>query len=372
VIVVSGRERIPVAVLGATGMVGERLVALLEGHAWFRLTEVAASDRSAGDRLGDRLSSKVLTRPDGSTIGFETADLELRSLDGPFTAPLVLSALPAEAAREVEPRLAAAGHLVVSNASAFRTDPGVPLLVPEVNPDHLALLDTQSTRWPGAGGLITNPNCSVAGLVVALKPLHDAFGVRALHVTTLQAISGAGRPGPGAWELVDNVLPFIAGEEQKLASEPRKILGSLGAEAIDEAGFEISATCTRVPVLYGHLAAVSALLEGDPAVDDVRAALESFRSPLGDLRLPSAPERTLEVLAAPDRPQPRPDRDRGRGMTVTVGRVRPCPLQTVRFVVLSHNLVRGAAGAALLNAELAAARGHVPGHEQVPVRAAPA
>jgi aspartate-semialdehyde dehydrogenase len=339
-------------------MVGERLVASLAGHPWFRLIEVGASDRSAGDRLGDRLGPEVGPVPEG------VLDLRLRALGDTFDAPLVLSALPADAAREVEPRLAAAGHLVVSNASAFRTDPGVPLLVPEVNPDHLALLEGQRGRWPG-GGLITNPNCSVAGLVVALKPLHDAFGVRALHVTTLQAISGAGRPGPAAAELVDNVIPFIAGEEEKVAFEPRKILGSIRGNAVEEADIPISVTCTRVPVLHGHLEAVSARLEGDPGVDEVGRVLASFRSPLEDLELPSAPARALAVLTEQDRPQPRVDRDRGEGMTVTVGRLRACPLLTVRFVVLSHNLLRGAAGAALLNAELAAARGHVPGYEHV-------
>lgn len=348
----SESERISVAVLGATGMVGERLVASLVGHPWFRLAEVAASDRSAGDRLGDRVG------PDVEDLPAEMAELRLRSLDGPFDAPLVLSALPAGVALEVEPRLAGDGHLVVSNASAFRTDPGVPLVVPEVNPDHLALLDRQREgRW--SGGIVTNPNCAAAGLVVALKPLHDAFGIRSAHVTTLQAISGAGRPGPAAADLLDNVIPFIGGEEEKLAAEPRKILGTLTDAGIREAELILSATCTRVPVLHGHLETVSLSLEGDPTPDEVRRALEDFVSPLGNLRLPSAPDRPLVVLDGPDRPQPRLDRDHGGGMSVTVGRIRPCPLQTVRFVVLSHNLVRGAAGAALLNAELARAGGYV-------------
>lgn len=336
-------KRIPTAVLGATGMVGERLVALLAKHPWFELVEVAASDRSAGDRLGDRIA------PDAA-LPIDLADLRLRSLDGAFEAPLVLSALPADAAREVEPRLAEAGHLVVSNASAFRMHPGVPLLVPEVNAHHLALVDRQREEHSGYGGLVTNPNCSAAGLVVALAPLHRAFGVAALHVTTFQAISGAGRPGPAAADLLDNVIPHIAGEEEKLAAEPRKIL---------DAEFPVSATCARVPVLHGHLEAVSVALEGSPRVDDVRDALAGFRSPLADLELPSAPDRPLVLLDGADRPQPRLDRDLGAGMTVSVGRVRACPVQTVRFLVLSHNLLRGAAGAALLNAELAVARGYL-------------
>jgi aspartate-semialdehyde dehydrogenase len=354
---VSDDTRIPVAVLGATGMVGERLVAMLARHPWFRLVEVGASDRSAGDRLGDRIGIGEALAAEGEPLPRSLADLRLHALDYAFTAPLVLSALPADIAREVEPRLATAGRLVVSNASAFRADPGVPLLVPEVNSDHLALLEDQRVRWPG--GLLTNPNCSVAGLVLALKPLHDAFGLRALHVTTLQAISGAGRPGPAAADLFDNVIPHIAGEEEKLASEPRKILGTLAKGGIRDAEFTVSATCTRVPVLHGHLESVSVALEGEPSLDAVREALMSFRSPLGDLGLPSAPARALAVLDEADRPQPRLDRDRGHGMTVTVGRLRPCPLQTVRFVVLSHNLLRGAAGAALLNAELATAKGWV-------------
>ncbi len=347
-------EKIPVGVLGATGTVGERLVALLAHHPWFRLVEAAASDRSEGDRLGDRMAPEVGPLPP------ELAELRLQSLDGPFRAPLLLSALPAGAAREAEPRLAGAGHLVVSNASAFRTDPDVPLLVPDVNPDHLALLDRQRERWPG--GIVTNPNCSVAGLVVALKPLHDAFGIESLTVTTLQAISGAGRPGPAAADLVDNVLPFIAGEEDKLAAEPRRILGTLVDGIVTEAEVAVSATCTRVPVLHGHLETLSARFTRPPASpDEVVEALRDYRSPLEGLGLPTAPVRPIDVLEEPDRPQPRVDRDRGAGMTVTVGRVRPCPVGHVRFVVLSHNLLRGAAGAALLNAELATVRGRVPG-----------
>ncbi len=336
-------KRISTAVLGATGTVGERLVALLADHPWFELTQVAASDRSAGEHLGDRLSPDV-PLPD------RVADLVLRGLDDPFDARLVLSALPADAAREVEPRLAGAGHVVVSNASAFRMDPSVPLLVPEVNPEHLSLVDRQRSDRPGWGGLVTNPNCAAAGLVMALAPLHRAFGLRAVHVTTFQAISGAGRPGPAAGDLFDNVIPFIGGEEEKLAAEPRKIL---------DADFPLSATCTRVPVLHGHLEAVSVALEGDPGLDAIREALAGFRSPLADLGLPSAPDRPLDLLEGDARPQPRLDRDAGGGMTVTLGRLRPCPVHTARFLVLSHNLVRGAAGAALLNAELAAARGYL-------------
>jgi aspartate-semialdehyde dehydrogenase len=354
--------RIPVAVLGATGTVGEQLLALLAGHPWFRVVEVAASDRSAGSSVEERIGGAVELPP-------ELARLRLRSLDGPFDAPLVLSALPSAAAREVEPRLAAGGHLVVSNASAFRDHPRVPLVVPEVNPDHLALLDGQAGVWGDAecgdprpgGGIVTNPNCAVAGLVVALAPLHRAFGIESVVVTTLQAISGAGRPGPGAATLVDNVLPVIGGEEDKVQAEPQRILGTLVDGAVRDASFTVGATCTRVPVLHGHTAAVSVSLAADAGPADVIREFERAPSRLDGSPLPSAPRRPLQLLAGDDRPQPRLDRDRGDGMTVSVGRVRRCPVNGVAFVVLSHNLVRGAAGAALLNAELAVTRGRVPG-----------
>jgi aspartate-semialdehyde dehydrogenase len=354
--------RIPVAVLGATGTVGERLLALLAGHPWFRVVEVAASDRSVGATVGDRIEG-------GSGLPRELARLRLRSLDGPFDAPLVLSALPSEVAREVEPRLAAGGHLVVSNASAFRDHPRVPLVVPEVNPEHLSLLDGQVGVWgeaasgdarPG-GGIVTNPNCAVAGLVVALAPLHRAFGLESVVVTTLQAISGAGRPGPGAATVVDNILPWIGGEEEKVEAEPQRILGALVDGEVRGAPFSVGATCTRVPVLHGHTAAVSVTLAVEAGPEEVRRELEGARSRLEGTPLPSAPPRPLEVLLGDDRPQPRLDRNRGAGMTVSVGRIRRCPVHDVSFLVLSHNLVRGAAGAALLNGELAVTRGRVPG-----------
>lgn len=349
------RSPIDVAVLGATGMVGEQLLALLADHPWFRVAEVAASERSAGHTLAQRLGAAARDLPRSMR------ELTLSSLDGEFRSPLVLSALPADAAREVEPRLATAGHLVVSNASAFRADPQVPLLVPDVNPEHLDLLDAQAERWGNSGGgIVTNPNCSVAGLVVALRPLHQRFGVRSVVVTTLQAISGAGRPGPSAADLLDNVIPFIGNEEDKVEREPRKILGTLSGERVIEAYITVGATCTRVPVLHGHTASVSVRFEHEARAHEVAETLRDYRSPLSGSALPSAPSRPIEVLDDDDRPQPKLDRDLGGGMSVAVGRVRACPVQHVSFVVLSHNLVRGAAGAALLNAELAVERGRVP------------
>jgi len=245
---------------------------------------------------------------------------------------------------------------VVSNASAFRTDPTVPLIVPEINPEHLGLLEMQTERWPGA--LLTNPNCVVAGVALALAPLHAAFGIRSVTVTTFQAISGAGRPDPSAAALTDNVLPHIPGEEEKFGPECRRILGRWGDDAaVHEATIAVSATATRVPVSDGHLASVSVGLDEPATFERAAEALRSFRGRVRDDGLPTAPDRPIEVLDDADRPQPRLDRDRGGGMTVTVGRLRRCEVLDLKFVVLSHNLVRGAAGAALLNAELCRARG---------------
>lgn len=343
-------EPIDVGVLGASGTVGSLLVRMLEGHPWFRLAEVGSSPDSAGYPLAERAPSDMA---DG--LSPEAGALTLKTLGSEWTSPLLLSALPSGVARDVEPELAGRGHLVVSNASAFRQDPAVPLIIPEVNPDHLALVDTQAARWPGA--IITNPNCVTAGLATALAPLQRAFGLEAVFATSMQAISGAGRPGPAAYDLTDNVIPHIAGEEDKIAQESQKILGSLDGGTLTPGDFSVSAHANRVPVLHGHLIAVSAGFRSSPDPDEVRAVFEDFRPPPRVRSLPSAPARPLELLAGDDRPQPRLDRDRGQGMTVTVGRVRPCPVLHVRFLVLAHNLVRGAAGAALLNAELAHAAG---------------
>ena len=338
-------DRIAVGVLGATGTVGQRLVRLLDGHPWFRLAEVSASESSIGQTLGDRV-------PD-ATRSAEAAALPLRPPDSAWESRILLSALPSGAARDVEIRLAEAGHLVVSNASAHRMRPDVPLLIPEVNADHLDLVGSQ----PWSGALITNPNCAVAGLALALAPLNDAFGVERVVTTSFQAISGAGTPGPPASGLLDNVLPFISGEEEKLAQEPQKILGSVSGSAVTPADFVVSASCTRVPVLDGHLLAVSVALGGAPSPERIREALRSFRPPSATLELPSSPAHPLQIMDEEDRPQPRLDRDLGDGMTVAVGRIRPCEALDVKFFVLSHNLVRGAAGAALLNAELCWAEG---------------
>lgn len=340
---------IPVAVLGATGLVGQRLLRRVARHPWFRLAEVSASDRSVGRRIGERVPREVV-----DSIGQEAASLRLQPMEAGFVSPLVLSALPSSAAREVEPRLVEAGHRVVSNASAFRADPAVPLVIPEVNSDHLDLLS------PGSGGLVTNPNCAVAPVALALTPLHRTFGIRSVVATTLQAVSGAGRAGPSHLELADNVFPVIAGEEEKVEREVQKLLGVISGGVVASLTFPLSATTTRVPVLHGHMVDLSIAFDGPVSPEAASEAMRSF-DPGPDL--PSLPRPPLYVTDDPSRPQPRLDRDTGEGMTVTVGRVRACPVHHIRMMVLAHNLERGAAGAALANAELCAARGSIPGVE---------
>jgi aspartate-semialdehyde dehydrogenase len=343
-------DRIDVGVLGATGNVGVRIVRLLEGHPWFRLREVGASDRSKGEQLG-----RLVADDDGGPLWKEAAEMVVKSVDDEYTSPLLLSALPTGVAKDLEPKLAKAGHLVVSNASSHRMDPEVPLIIPEINPDHIALARSQMDKWGGA--IITNPNCVVAGIAMAFAPLHEAFGLEQAVVTTFQAISGAGKPGPSAGDLLDNVIPFIANEEDKLGKECRKILGKVTASGIEEASIRLSATCTRVPVAHGHLASVALAFRRAPSVEDVRKLLDGYRGGILQDGLPGAPARPIEVLDGDNRPQPRLDRDRGAGMTVTVGRIRTDEVHHIKMMVLAHNLVRGAAGAALLNAELAHARG---------------
>jgi aspartate-semialdehyde dehydrogenase len=343
-------DRIDVGVLGATGTVGERLVRMLHDHPWFRLVEAGASERSAGSKLGDLIGSNE----DGD-LAEEVAQLEVKSLDGPFKARVLLSALPSGVAGPLETKLAAAGHLVVSNASSHRMTRDVPLIVPELNADHLGLLRAQGHA--NGGGLLTNPNCAVTAFVMPLAALKEAFGLERVVVTTFQSISGAGKPGPSAGDLIDNVIPLIPGEEEKIAAEPRKILGRLAGDHIDDAEFIVSATATRVPVAHGHLASVSVTLKKSATPEECADAIRAWQNPIAKDNLPTSPELALELMDQPNRPQPRLDRDRGAGMTATVGRIRKCEVGHVKFIALSHNLLRGAAGAALLNAELCHARG---------------
>jgi len=347
-----GAKRIPVAVLGATGSVGQRFVQLLADHPWFELAALAASERRAGERYGDAVRW-VLDAP----LPAAAAATLLCEATPAIDVPLVFSALSADVAGPIEEAFARAGKLVVSNASSHRMRRDVPLLVPEVNADHLALLERQD--YPQGGGIVTNPNCSTIGLALALAPLERRFGVRGLHVVTLQAISGAGLGLPGM-DLVDNVVPFIGGEEEKLASETRKILGRLQGGEVRESEVVVSAQCNRVPVLDGHTECVSLRLARPATRDELLAAWREFRAEPQELALPSAPARPVVYLDDPAAPQPRKHRDLERGMATVVGRLQPCPLHDWRFVLLSHNTLRGAAGGALLAAELAVARGRVP------------
>lgn len=345
--------RIPVAVLGATGAVGQRLVSLLDGHPRFILAEVAASERSAGKRYAD--ATRWILPGD---IPAAARDLVVTSVEDELSSPLCLSALDAAVADTVEPLHASRGKLVVSNTKSFRMKPDIPLVIPEVNPDHLGLLDVQSWRAAG-GGIVTNPNCSVVGLAMALAPLERAFGVGRVLVTTMQALSGAGYPGVASLDALGNVIPFIDGEEEKIEREPRKILGRLVNGRVLDAEFPISVSVNRVPVRDGHMESVFVDLKKKASLDDVRAALEAFTGEPQRLKLPSAPARPIAVRDERDRPQPARDVEAGNGMTVTVGRLRPDPAFDLKFTVLVHNTVRGAAGAALLNAELLLAQGRV-------------
>lgn len=349
--------KIPVGLLGATGVVGQRLLSLLADHPWFEPVWLAASERSRGLRYAEAVRWHL-----PAPVPAAVAGLVLQGAD-PARCParLVFSALDSGPAAEMEPQFAAAGHLVISNASALRMRADVPLLIPEVNPGHLALLRQQTDYSQPAngrrGGVVTNPNCATVGLALALAPLERAFGVERVFVVTMQAVSGAGYPGVASLDVLGNLIPYIPNEEQKLETESAKILGRLENGTIAPAAFTISAQCHRVPVLDGHTEAVSVKLRRPAALEDVREALAAFRARPQELGLPTAPERPLELTSAADRPQPRHDVEAGRGMAVTIGRLRPCPLLDYKFTLLSHNTLRGAAGAALLNAELIHAEG---------------
>ena len=345
-------KKIPVGVLGATGAVGQRMVSLLAEHPWFELTELAASERSAGRPYAEAATWRL-----SSPLAASVASLPVRGLtpsDGPFRSTILFSALDASVAGEVESRLAAAGHAVVSNSKNHRMSPDVPLVIPEVNHEHLGLIPAQRRRLGYSEGcIVTNPNCSSTGLTMALAPLHERFGLVSVVAATLQAVSGAGYPGLPSMDILDNVVPHIGGEEEKIETEPRKMLGRLvaGGGGIEEADITMTAMVHRVPVVDGHL--VSALVTTRERADPP-AVLEAWRawSRSRALELPTAPREPLVYLEAPDRPQTRLDRDLGAGMTTTLGRLRTAPGGALRFVCLSHNTLRGAAGASVLNAEL--------------------
>ena len=348
----AGTDRIPVAVLGATGSVGQRFVQLLASHPWFRLHEVVASERSAGKRYGDAADWRL-----DSLLPADASALEVKSLGADLESRILFSGLDSSVAGEAEDEYANRGCAVISNARNHRMDDDVPLLIPEVNAEHLQALDAQKKRRGSRGYIVTNPNCSVMGMAIALAPIERAFGIEAVQTTTMQAISGAGYAGVASYAILDNVIPFIGGgEEDKIEKEPRKILGKWTTR-FEDAPMKISAQVNRVPVIDGHLMTISLKMREKASIEDVRAALESFEGEPQRLGLPLAPKRPIHYIDLPDRPQPRLDRDREHGMAVSVGRLRPCPVFDLRMVVLVHNTIRGAAGAAILNAELLKAKG---------------
>jgi len=340
-------------VLGATGVVGQRLVQLLADHPWFDLTEVAASERSSSKTYAEAVRWHL-----DAPIPDAARGLVVKGLDLNLDCDFVFSALDSSVAGSAEEDFASAGYPVVSNSRNHRMDPDVPLLIPEVNAAHLdAIPLQQKNRGYDAGFIVTNPNCSTAGLVLVLKPLADAFGLEKIFVVTLQAISGAGYPGVPSMDIQGNVVPFISGEEEKMEAEPQKLFGKWDGARFVDAGLGLSAHCNRVPVVDGHLECVSVGLKKIASLDEVREALRSFEVDAELAALPTALRNPIVVLDEEDRPQPRRDVHAGNGMAAVVGRVRECPLLDVKLTLLSHNLVRGAAGAALLNAELLAARG---------------
>jgi aspartate-semialdehyde dehydrogenase len=336
-------KRIPVGILGATGSVGQKFVELLQNHPWFEITAVAASERSAGKRYGDAVQWIQQTR-----LSSNIANMKIHQCEPNLSCRIVFSGLDSGVAGEVETNFANAGYYVFSNSKNHRMDPDVPLLVSEINGDHLQLLEKQ----PYKGAILTNPNCSATGLVLALKPLLDRFGLEAVHVVTMQALSGAGFPGVSSLSILDNVIPFISDEEEKVESEPLKILGKYENGSIRNLDLKISAQCNRVSVFDGHTECVSVKLSRRTSEQEIIREWNEFSGEPQELKLPSAPEKPIHYLLEKDAPQPRLHRNVEKGMAVTIGRLRPCNLFDYKFVLLSHNTIRGAAGGAILNAEL--------------------
>jgi aspartate-semialdehyde dehydrogenase len=347
--------KIPVGILGATGMVGQRFIQLLENHPWFEVAWIAASERSFGKPYAEAAKWKMKT-----PIPARIASMVLSAAEPSKHTPKVLfAALDADIAREMEPAFAEAGCAVISNSSAFRMHPQVPLVIPEINPDHLKLIEQQTWRKQSGGFMVTNANCSIMGLAVALAPLQKLFGIEAVFAVTMQAISGAGYPGVASLDILGNVVPFIRNEEEKMQEELGKLLGKLKARQVVPADFPISAHCNRVAVEDGHTESISIKLKKRATAEKIIAAWREYRGLTADLKLPFAPAEVIFYDERPDRPQPRLDIERGHGMTVTCGRLRPCSLLDWKFTMLSHNTIRGAAGAALLNAELLKAKGYL-------------
>lgn len=355
-------ERIPVGILGATGMVGQNYLRLLANHPWFEVCFLCASPRSAGQSYKDAVQNRwhmpTPLPPKESELPVHSIDqIELAQKKCRF----VFSAVNSEIAKDYEEQYAMAGLPVISNAGHHRQTPDVPILIPEINASHLSILSSQqSARGWSKGFIITKPNCSIQSYMLPLAPLHEKFGLKKLIATTMQAVSGAGYPGLSSWDINENVIPYIAKEEEKSEREPLKIFGHIhNRQIIPAKDILISAHCNRVPVLDGHLACVSVEFENKPSQEEILSLWNSYRTLPQDLNLPSAPEKTIIYRDEPNRPQPRLDRNAGKGMAVTVGRLRPCNLLHFRFAALSHNTLRGAAGGGILNAELLVKQGYL-------------
>jgi aspartate-semialdehyde dehydrogenase len=344
-------SKIEVGILGATGSVGQKFIQLLDNHPFFKVVEVAASDRSAGKKYSEAVNWFM-----PSSIPEDVAGLIVKPCEPILKSHVIFSALDANVAGEVESEFAKNGYMVISNSKNHRTDPDVPLLIPEVNPDHLELLKVQKY---GKGGIVTNPNCSTIGLVIALKPLADNFGLEAVNVVTMQALSGAGYPGVSSLDIIDNVIPFIGGEEPKLETEPLKILGNFNGSGITNYNMKISAQTNRVAVIDGHTEAVQINLKQKASKEEIIKVWKEFRSVPQELNLPLAPVNPIYYFTEDKYPQPRLHRNLDKGMAVCTGRLRECSLFDYKFIVLSHNTVRGAAGGAILCAELMKAKNYL-------------
>ena len=356
------QNKYPIGILGATGMVGQRYIQLLADHPWFEIAWLAASDRSSGKPYGEAAKWRLDTPLPDRVASMPVSPAE------PAGAPhIIFASVDAAFARELEPKFAEAGSAVLSNSSAFRMAPNVPLVIPEVNADHLHLIEEQASRKQSGGYMVTNPNCSTIGLVMALKPIQERFGIEQIFVTTMQAVSGAGYPGVASMDILDNVVPYIGSEVEKMEAETLKLLGSMKAHSVTPLAAKITAHCNRVPVVDGHTECVSIKLAKPATREEILAAWDEFK-PLAGMDLPFAPGQPVQFAGQPDRPQPRLDRNRERGMAVTVGRLRKCNLLDWKFVLLSHNTVRGAAGATILNAELLASLGKLEGVAEAATR----
>lgn len=347
-------EKIPVGILAATGAVGQRFVEHLVNHPWFEITTVTGSARTAGRPYGEGVNWLL----DGDPPP-EVAEMIVQPTAPDLDVQVLFSALPTPQARELEPKFAAAGYQVLTNASPYRMDPYVPLLIPEVNPDHAALIPYQQEAYGWPGYIVANANCSTTSIVLPLKVLQEAFGLEAAVVVTMQAISGAGYPGVSSMDIMDNIIPHIGGEDGKLESEPRKLCGTFTNGQIEMADFIVSAQANRVPVMDGHLGSISAKLGREVSAEEVVAAFQNWQPPEICRQLPSMPDPVLIYRPEENRPQPRLDRDAGNGLAWTVGKVRECPVNDIRFLAITHNTLRGAASGSVLNAELLLLQGHI-------------